>query len=1801
MLPIPRSRLLRYGVAILAVVVALILSLVFRSLFPSNTQLVFLGAVALGAYYGRGPGLLATILSVVVFNYYFTLPRNAFVLTLDVILQTGLFATAAFFISALQEGRKHTEELAFRQGESWRVTLASIGDAVIATDMRGYITLMNTVAEDLTGWKQSEAEGKDILTVFNIVNEETRQIVDNPIKRVLSDGNMVGLANHTILISRNGTETPIDDSGAPIKDSQKNTIGAVLIFRDITARYQTEKVLRASETRFRTIADNAPVMIWMSGTDTLCYFFNKPWLDFTGRAMEQELGTGWNEGVHPDDLQRCLDAYLTAFNARENFRTEYRLRRADGEYRWVFDTGIPQFDADGVFTGYIGSCLDITERKRSEDIQHFLADAGTVLASSLNYETTLQSVADLAVPELADWCAIQIVDGDPLDPDGITLRQVAVAHIDPSKVALAHEWQTRYPPDPRAPGGIGDIIRTRQSQLIPDITDEMLVAGAHDEEHLQAARSLSLKSLMQVPIIGHSRVLGTIAFIGAESNRHYVPADLDLAEELARRAALAIENSQLYAAAQHARRGAEQAATRIARSQSVTAALSVALTSAQVCEVVISRGLAALGAAAGSISLLTEDHTALEVINATGYRADAIDPWRRIPLDMDVPITQAIKTGRPVWINAQETQSIPYSQIFQADSSRVAWASIPLIVDERAIGAMALSFVDIDHFDEEDQSFMLSLAQTCAQALDRARLYEAERVARDQAERATARVTSSQNVTAALSRALTVNEVAQVVVDQGLTVLGAVAGMVGMLVENNTVLDVINMTGYKPEIEQNWQRIPMDRFTPITDTTRTGQAIWFREIAERNRLYSYPAGDPERGAWANLPLTVDGRTIGAMTMSFPQPRDFSDEDKAFITSLAQTCAQALDRARLYEAEQTARAHAERVSTRITSSQNVTAALSRALTVREIVEVIIDQGAPAVGAVAGSIGLLAENGSTIDLVSMSGYSSEIRDQWAQIPLERSTPITDAARTGESIWLRSIEERNQRYNYPAPDPDGGAWSSIPLIVDGQTIGVMALSFGHAYEFSDEDKAFITLLAQNCAQALDRARLYESERTARTRAERTTARITSSQNVTTALSRALTVNEVAGVVINQGLTVMGVRAGLVALLTPDQTTLQVISAAGYPPEILQKWHEIPLAEPSIIADAIQTSQPIWVESLDKGKPYYNFPQLDTEHRAWATIPLIVDEHAIGGMILSFPDSRVFSEEDKAFIMLQVQKCAQAIDRARLYAETNEQRERFQVTLSSIGDAVIATDMDGCITFMNNIAEALTGWSKEEAIGNELQKIFHIINETTREVVENPVTKVIHDGAIVALANHTTLIAKDGGEIAIDDSGSPIRNEHGTIIGVILVFRDVSKRRKAEADLEATLERTFDLYEICRQIGLVYSPHDVLKALIASRYIRYVTQAAVLMFDKPWGATFPTHIEVLASLRQDIGLPGFAESGLLADSPLAALCSPNSAAFVEDARIDARLDATARATFVELEMASMMIFPLIARGECFGLLPLYCAAPHQWEQDDYRHIQVFIDQVSVAMDNVRLLSAESQARQEAEQANQLKIKFLAMISHELRTPLTSIKGFATTLLATDVTWDSESQHDFITIINEEADKLTDLIEQLLDLSRLQAGKLGIQPEPRHLNEIVGTAMAQLESITTHHQLAIHIPPNLPVVMADTQRIAQVLVNLAGNASKYAPEGSSIAISAVRQDSRVQIEVSDQGSGIPVEDRERVFEAFKQVESSLAQQAKGAGLGLAICKGLIEAHGGRIWIEGNDDGGTTVVFTLPVTTLHDR
>jgi PAS domain S-box-containing protein len=261
--------------------------------------------------------------------------------------------------------RKQAEQKLHESEDRLAGIVGSAMDAIIAVDEQQRIVLFNDAAEKMFGCAKDEAVGT---AVDRFIPQRFRSEHRAHLRRYGESGitnRNIGTPDALWALRTNGQEFPIEASISHIESEGRKLF--TVIIRDITERRKAEDAVRESEERFRLVANTAPVMIWMSGPDKLCNYFNQPWLEFTGRPLEAELGSGWSEGVHPEDLKGCLDTYTRAFDLRESFKMQYRLRRHDGEYRWVLDIGVPRINPDGAFVGYIGSCLDVTEAKLAEE------------------------------------------------------------------------------------------------------------------------------------------------------------------------------------------------------------------------------------------------------------------------------------------------------------------------------------------------------------------------------------------------------------------------------------------------------------------------------------------------------------------------------------------------------------------------------------------------------------------------------------------------------------------------------------------------------------------------------------------------------------------------------------------------------------------------------------------------------------------------------------------------------------------------------------------------------------------------------------------------------------------------------------------------------------------------------------------------------------------------------------------------------------------------------------------------------------------------------------------------------------------------------------------------------------------------------------------------------------------------------------------------------------------------------------------------------------------------------------------
>ena len=710
--------------------------------------------------------------------------------------------------------------------------------------------------------------------------------------------------------------------------------------------------------------------------------------------------------------------------------------------------------------------------------------------------------------------------------------------------------------------------------------------------------------------------------------------------------------------------------------------------------------------------------------------------------------------------------------------------------------------------------------------------------------------------------------------------------------------------------------------------------------------------------------------------------------------------------------------------------------------------------------------------------------------------------------------------------------------------------------------------------------------------------------------ALAEARTRAQVAEAVVEQAMRATGADTCTLYELNESGTGLDLVADRGVAPEVLEKIRRITETEGnSAVMANMKAGLAVWAEGRDDYARLY--PDLAATEaarpraRAFWSVPLVAEGRSLGLLGVGYYAPRTFAPDERAFVQTLSRHCAQALLRAARLEREDEARQWLATTLRSIGDGVIATDAAGRVSFMNAIAEALTGWPEAEARGRSLDEVFHILSEQTRALVESPVTKVLREGKIVGLANHTLLRSRQGVEIPIDDSGAPIRGPSGKIAGVVLVFRDGTAekrgrvRREFLASAGEALVSSLDDAEVLATVARLAVPTladwcavDLLEPGASAP--RQVAVAHVdetkLRFARELGERYPPDPHAPTGAPEVIRT---GKSELYPTIPRELL--ERAARDPEHARM-----------IHELQLESAMVVPLRARDRTLGAITfVYADSGRRYSHDDLSFAEDFARRAALAIENAFALKdaeaarmREQVLRSEAELANRAKDQFLGTVSHELRTPLTAILGWVSLLRRRGPPAEVDRG---LAIIERNARLQTKLIDDVLDISRIISGKLALNVGAARLSEIVRAAIetvmpaASLKGIV----IASELPADELPISADADRLQQVVWNLLANAVKFTPKEGHVTVRAGRDGSDVWVSVEDTGEGIRRALLPVLFEPFRQGDASTTRHHGGLGLGLAIVRQIVLAHGGTVRAASEGEGrGATFTVRLPARAV---
>jgi len=543
-------------------------------------------------------------------------------------------------------------------------------------------------------------------------------------------------------------------------------------------------------------------------------------------------------------------------------------------------------------------------------------------------------------------------------------------------------------------------------------------------------------------------------------------------------------------------------------------------------------------------------------------------------------------------------------------------------------------------------------------------------------------------------------------------------------------------------------------------------------------------------------------------------------------------------------------------------------------------------------------------------------------------------------------------------------------------------------------------------------------------------------------------------------------------------------------------------------------------------------------------------------------------------------------SVGRNQVEKALRESEKRFRTFTENAMDAITVLNADGMPIYSTQSAPRMLGFETNSSSGGNYSELVH------PDDLPNVMDALAQVSAIPyrSLQLEARVRHEDGSWRTLEIIARNLLDDP-VVKGIVVNQRDITERKQAEENLQKRNEVLAFLNTIAETANRAHSLDDMLNNVLdRTLQILDIKHGAVHLLDKETGiltmlvyrGVDDEEIHMFSPLKIGEGSIGrVAQSG----EAIWFESIPDSIhLFREDVRDN----------LIKKGLKSAICIPLKIRGEVLGLMSAATEGERLFTTEEKELLLTIGSQISTAIENIQLLEEASRVRA-LEELDRLRTEILASVSHELRTPLTAIKGLADSLVQPDIEWDKETEQDFLHTINHESDVLTHIVDNLMQMSQMEAGIMQIVKRRSTIYEIVSPLESTLEEITRGHQFKENIKDGLDDVNAADMRIGQVITNLVSNAASYSEKGSRITLSAKALDGQIVVSVEDEGIGIPRKHIGKVFDRFYRLDSGIALRRGGTGLGLAICKGIVEEHEGLIWVESKVGKGSKFSFSLPV------
>lgn len=959
---------------------------------------------------------------------------------------------------------------------------------------------------------------------------------------------------------------------------------------------------------------------------------------------------------------------------------------------------------------------------------------------------------------------------------------------------------------------------------------------------------------------------------------------------------------------------------------------------------------------------------------------------------------------------------------------------------------------------------------------------------------------------------------------------------------------------------------------------------------ELKKQYPFMVKNYDAGmrSWMACPMLNRGEFVGPIIFHSTRENAFEEKDSVLAERVCSQISGAVDGARIFADLRQAEAElvgsvAERMEW--SSQTEVIAEIGRiigsTLNIEEIYQPFADQVRRLIDCDVLAINLIEPDGQSTRIIHQVGHQAEGRTVGALVPIDGSLTgaVTKAKRT---ILIQGESEQQIAKAYPQSVNSyrlgTRSWLCTPIISEGDVIGAIVMHSERENAFTQHTTDLAHRVSNQIAGAISSSRLYANLKQAEAELAGSVAeRIKSAfqmkviADIGRVIGSTLDIEEVYQSFAEQVRNLIGFDVLGISVIEPDGQSVRIAHRTG--DDIFGKsaGGRVPF-EGSIAGEAANLKRTIVVQGISELDLHERFPEssitYQTGIRSWLCSPLVNRGELVGALVVLSGKENAFTEGDADLAQRVGNQIAGAIGSARLYADLKQaeadlavSNERSEMIIETAHDAFISIDDRGQVVSWNTQAEKTFGWSAGEAVRHRLSDLIIPDRFSGQHLAGMRNFLATEQGS--AVNQRLELVAKhrDGHEFPVELTIAPLK--HGDRYMFNAFVRDITNRREAEEALRRSEERFRAVYN--------YAPNG-----IGTRGLDGSIMDLNPAFLRMVGYTMDEIRELEPGTLYDSNYIEF-EKGLWESVLQGEEIPPYEKEYIR--KDGTKFYGEIRASLERDE-----------DGNAVGIIGVV------FDVTERKRLEEEIAQYTKTLEI---------ANEEMQQLDRMKDEFISTVSHELRTPLTSIKGSAEILLTYEEE-DRETQLEFLRIINNESDRLTRLIDDVLDLSRMESRQMRWLWEELDLADVVNAAVDVTQALALQKNLAITVglAEDLPRLWNDRDRLAQVVTNLLSNSIKFTPDNGKVKITAkalAADDSdglgeKLEVCVSDTGIGIEMSDYQDIFQKFHQGGDTLSGKPKGTGLGLPICKEIIEYFGGKIWVDSTPGKGSSFYFTVPVS-----